>query len=135
MSLYTRTGDDGTTGTFGGGRIEKNSSRMHAVGDVDETNAAIGCVRDEALHPLQSLLFDVGADLATPIDGMNKGVRGRDEPVENLKIGRENVEVADAAVCDYALAAVRPVNRTEDLAPEGAVARPVIEILEAVPTR
>ena len=62
---------------------------------------------------------------------MNKGVRGRDEPGENLKIGRENVEVADAAVGDYALAAEHPVNRTEDLAPEGTVvARPVIEILD-----
>jgi len=60
---------------------------------------------------------------------MNKGVQGRDEPGKNLKIGRENVEVADAAVGDYALAVEHPVNRTEDLAPEGAVARPVIEIL------
>jgi len=72
----------------------------------------------------------VDIDLATPIDGINKGVRGRDEPGENLKIKRENVEVTDAAVGDYALAAERPANRTEDLAPEGAVARPVIEILD-----
>ncbi len=66
MPLYTRTGDDGTTGTFGGGRVEKNSTRMHAVGDVDELNAAIGIVQDETLTPIQSLLFDVGADIATP---------------------------------------------------------------------
>jgi cob(I)alamin adenosyltransferase len=39
---------------------------MHAVGDIDELNAAIGVVQDESLLPLQSLLFDVGADLATP---------------------------------------------------------------------
>jgi cob(I)alamin adenosyltransferase len=66
MPLYTRTGDDGTTGTFGGGRVEKNSARMHAVGDVDELNAAIGTIQDENLAPIQSLLFDVGADIATP---------------------------------------------------------------------
>ena len=66
MPLYTRTGDDGTTGTFGGGRVEKNSARMHAVGNVDELNAAIGIVQDETLTPIQSLLFDVGADIATP---------------------------------------------------------------------
>ena len=66
MPLYTRTGDDGTTGTFGGGRVEKNGTRMQAVGDVDELNAAIGTVQDEALAPIQSLLFDVGADIATP---------------------------------------------------------------------
>lgn len=66
MPLYTRTGDDGSTGLVGGGRISKDNIRMHAVGDVDETNAAIGCVLDETLQPLQSLLFDVGADLASP---------------------------------------------------------------------
>jgi cob(I)alamin adenosyltransferase len=66
MPLYTRTGDDGTTGTYGGGRIEKNSARIHAIGDIDELNAAIGVVQDVALLQLQSLLFDVGADLATP---------------------------------------------------------------------
>ena len=65
MPLYTRTGDDGTTGTYGGMRVEKNSARMHAIGDIDELNAAIGIVQDEAFLQLQSLLFDVGADLAT----------------------------------------------------------------------
>jgi len=66
MPLYTRTGDDGTTGMYGGGRIEKDSLRMHAVGDVDELNAALGLVGDENLQPLQSVLFELGADLATP---------------------------------------------------------------------
>ena len=65
MPLYTRTGDDGTTGTYGGMRVEKNSARIHAIGDIDELNAAIGIVQDEAFLQLQSLLFDVGADLAT----------------------------------------------------------------------
>ena len=71
MPLYTRTGDDGTTGLSGGGRIEKDSDCMHAVGDVDELNAALGMVGDENLQPLQALLFELGADLATP-----KGVGG-----------------------------------------------------------
>jgi cob(I)alamin adenosyltransferase len=66
MPLYTRTGDDGTTGMYGGGRIEKDSARMHAVGDVDELNAGIGLVASEKLQPLQVLLFELGADLATP---------------------------------------------------------------------
>jgi cob(I)alamin adenosyltransferase len=66
MPLYTRTGDDGTTGLFGGGRIEKDNERMHAVGDVDEINAALGMVGDENLQPLQALLFELGADLASP---------------------------------------------------------------------
>ncbi len=71
MPLYTRTGDDGTTGTYGGGRTEKNSVRMHAVGDIDELNASIGVVQDKELLHLQSLLFDVGADLATPEENEN----------------------------------------------------------------
>jgi cob(I)alamin adenosyltransferase len=71
MPLYTRTGDDGTTGTYGGGRVAKNSVRMHAVGDIDELNAAIGVVQDKELLHLQSLLFDVGADLATPQENEN----------------------------------------------------------------
>jgi len=66
MPLYTRTGDDGTTGMVGGGRIEKDSERMHAVGDVDELNAALGMTNNETLQPLQALLFELGADLASP---------------------------------------------------------------------
>ncbi len=70
MPLYTRTGDDGTTGlSEGGGRIGKDNERMHAVGDVDELNAALGMVGDENLQPLQALLFELGADLASPSRG------------------------------------------------------------------
>jgi len=80
MNLYTRTGDDGSTGLFGGDRVRKNDPRIDAYGTVDELNAAIGlvlsaCMQEssdarERLHawlaPLQSRLFDLGADLATP---------------------------------------------------------------------
>lgn len=78
MKLYTRTGDDGTTGLFGGGRVSKDHPRIEAYGTVDETNACIGlaaaaCGEDvngtrfrEILTSLQSRLFDIGADLATP---------------------------------------------------------------------
>ena len=66
MPIYTRTGDDGTTGLAGGGRVEKDTMRMHAVGDVDEFNASLGMVGDENLQTLQALLFELGADLASP---------------------------------------------------------------------
>ncbi len=74
--IYTRTGDDGTTGLSDFSRISKNDPRLVAYADVDETNAAIGVVvalgelDDELLTVLrrvQNDLFDVGADLATPI--------------------------------------------------------------------
>jgi cob(I)alamin adenosyltransferase len=79
--LYTRTGDDGTTGLFGGGRVDKSHPRVEAYGTVDELNATIGvaaaaCAGDdplgtrflEILRTIQSRLFDLGADLATPED-------------------------------------------------------------------
>ncbi len=76
MKLYTRKGDDGTTGLFGNQRVDKDSVRVTAYGDVDELNSFIGlalagCEFDEiksVLTCVQSRLFDVGADLSTPID-------------------------------------------------------------------
>lgn len=82
MKVYTRTGDDGTTGLFGGGRVPKDDPRVRAYGAVDEANSALGLARaalraepegsplralDADLQALQSLLFDLGADLATPL--------------------------------------------------------------------
>ncbi len=74
MKIYTRTGDAGDTGLFGGGRTPKNDPRVEAYGDVDELNAAIGLARaselmpriDEVLVPIQRDLFSIGALLATP---------------------------------------------------------------------
>lgn len=74
MKIYTRTGDEGTTGLFGGGRVSKTHPRVEAYGDVDELNATIGLARaiermprvDEVLVPLQRDLFAIGALLATP---------------------------------------------------------------------
>jgi cob(I)alamin adenosyltransferase len=74
LKIYTRTGDTGDTGLFGGGRVQKTHPRVEAYGDVDELNAAIGLARaielmpriDEVLVPLQRDLFAIGALLATP---------------------------------------------------------------------
>ena len=73
--IYTRTGDDGTTGLVDGSRLSKNNIRVRAYGDVDETNSVIGLVRlnlesrrlDDMLARIQNDLFDLGADLATPL--------------------------------------------------------------------
>ena len=72
--IYTRTGDDGTTGLVDGSRVSKASALMQAIGDVDEANSAIGvavvALGDDplaaALERVQNDLFDLGADLATP---------------------------------------------------------------------
>ena len=74
MKIYTRTGDEGATALFGGGRVSKNHPRVEAYGDVDELNAALGLARsiemmpriDEVLVPVQRDLFAIGALLATP---------------------------------------------------------------------
>jgi len=73
VKIYTRTGDDGTTGLLGPGRIPKHAPRVEAYGAVDELNATLGAARaldaehwlGGALGTIQSRLFDVGAELAT----------------------------------------------------------------------
>ena len=72
--LYTRTGDDGSTGLGDGSRRSKADFRIAAMGDVDEANALIGLARREAgaatdaiLAAVQNDLFDLGADLAVPV--------------------------------------------------------------------
>ncbi len=72
--IYTRTGDAGTTGLVDGTRVPKTDARMHAIGDVDEANSAIGVALTTLAHGavraelalVQNDLFDLGADLATP---------------------------------------------------------------------
>src|SRR5918997_3796100 len=74
LKIYTKTGDRGDTGLFGGGRVRKDHPRVEAYGDVDELNAALGMARsiemmpriDEVLVPVQRDLFAIGALLATP---------------------------------------------------------------------
>lgn len=105
--IYTRTGDAGETGLVGGERVKKHAPRMHAIGDIDETNAAIGVARaafataltahggDVArlllmLDRAQHDLFDLGADVATPIDcgttgGEDKALRIAAQQVERLE--------------------------------------------------
>ena len=79
--IYTRTGDDGTSGLVDGSRISKYDSRMQAIGDVDECNCVLGlaisAIQTEypqhqdvlnSLRTIQNDLFDLGADIATPGD-------------------------------------------------------------------
>ena len=86
--IYTRTGDDGTTGLVGGKRVSKDALRIWACGTVDELNAAIGLARafnaeekspasrriDKVLARIQNELFDLGAELATLPEDFHKGM-------------------------------------------------------------
>lgn len=76
MKIYTKTGDNGETGLFGGERVSKNSLRIEAYGTIDELNSFLGltitevCDRSvkELLINIQNKLFVLGSDLATPIN-------------------------------------------------------------------
>lgn len=75
MKIYTKTGDDGTTGLIGGTRVSKDSSRIKAYGAVDEANAVIGVILGhdvgedirKTLVKIQNDLFLVGSDLSNPV--------------------------------------------------------------------
>jgi cob(I)alamin adenosyltransferase len=71
--IYTRRGDDGSTGLFGGPRVRKDDLRVAAYGDVDELNSCLGVAREELsgdlrklVDELQAELFTLGAEMATP---------------------------------------------------------------------
>src|SRR5438477_7260136 len=74
MKIYTKTGDAGETGLWGGARVGKDAPRVQAYGTVDECNAALGVARacgldaelDSVVEQLQQQLFVLGSDLATP---------------------------------------------------------------------
>ncbi len=74
MKIYTRTGDEGTTGLFGGGRVPKHHPRVAAYGEIDELNSVLGLVRATPpeeffraeLEAVQRDLFAIGGHLATP---------------------------------------------------------------------
>ena len=76
MKLYTKTGDKGKTGLFGGDRVKKDHIRIETYGQVDELNAVIGVALahktdqklDSMLEFIQQTLFNLGSDLATPLD-------------------------------------------------------------------
>ena len=95
MKIYTKTGDAGDTGLFGGGRVGKDHPRVEAYGDVDELNAVLGTVRsteqmpriDEIIARVQRDLFSLGALLATP---------NRDKMTEQL----EKARVDDARIVE-----------------------------------
>jgi len=94
--IYTRTGDQGDTGLGDGARVPKHDVRVSAYGDVDEANSLLGLAAtacDDALRkilaPIQNDLFDVGADLCTPLAADEKaGSRLRVTPEQCARLER-----------------------------------------------
>ncbi|MCU0681081.1 MAG: cob(I)yrinic acid a,c-diamide adenosyltransferase [Polyangiaceae bacterium] len=98
MKIYTRTGDDGTTGLFGGDRVHKTDPRVEAYGTVDETNATLGLARADRLPPeidavlarVQEDLFVLGAELACA-------------PGKEAKLRMRLLDAADAERLEHAI--------------------------------
>lgn len=111
FKIYTRTGDQGGTALFGGGRVAKDHPRVEAYGDVDELNAALGLARsiemmpriDEVLVPVQRDLFAIGALLATPDREKMR------EQLTKARIDEERIAELERAIdgCDAELEPLR----------------------------
>jgi cob(I)alamin adenosyltransferase len=110
MKIYTKTGDAGETGLFGGGRVPKDDPRVEAYGDVDELNSALGVARatapgdfhDALLESIQRDLFAIGGQLATPDP---EKVRAA---LEKAQLSDERIRVMEAAI-DQAEAELAPL--------------------------
>ncbi len=97
MKIYTRTGDEGQTSLFAGGRVSKANVRLHAYGTVDELNAILGLAVSAGLAPavdpavqrVQRELFVVGADLATPLEAEAKWI---------VRVSAEHVTVLEREI-------------------------------------
>lgn len=97
MKIYTKTGDDGTTSLFSGGRVPKHHLRVESYGTVDELNSVLGVVRsmqpsqttDALLVTVQNHLFRLGADLATPMDAQAEWL---------VRISAEEIDWVEASI-------------------------------------
>lgn len=109
MKIYTRTGDDGTTSLFAGGRVAKHHLRVESYGTVDELNSCLGVVRaqrphaatDRDLDRVQHQLFNLGADLATPLDAQSDYVIRMDAATVDWLETRIDALTADLPALTY----------------------------------
>ncbi|HET7602035.1 MAG TPA: cob(I)yrinic acid a,c-diamide adenosyltransferase [Gemmatimonadales bacterium] len=130
VKIYTKTGDTGETGLFGGGRVPKDHPRVAAYGDVDELNATIGVVRATApdfeaalLEAIQRDLFSIGGHLATPDPDKVKKALAR------AQFDEARVTALEAAI-DSATAQLPPLRAF--ILPGGAPASAALHVARTV---
>jgi cob(I)alamin adenosyltransferase len=135
--IYTRTGDDGTTGLVDGSRVSKTDARLHAIGEVDEANSALGVAIQAleagggdaslvaGLRRIQNDLFDLGADIATPGEGFEPS------PME-LRIVGAQVDWLEGAI-DAANEKLPPL--TSFILPGGSAAAGHMHMARAISRR
>jgi cob(I)alamin adenosyltransferase len=104
VKIYTRTGDEGTTGLFGGGRVPKNDLRVAAYGEVDELNAVLGVARvtaptdfhDSLLELIQRDLFSIGGQLASPEPAKVAAALAKAQvPADRIALFERTIDTAD----------------------------------------
>jgi cob(I)alamin adenosyltransferase len=113
MKIYTKTGDEGETGLFGGARVSKASVRVEAYGEVDELNSAVGWARvavsdpdlDSLLNQIQNDLFEVGAELGSTEDRKKKSAMPlvTEPQVEALERAIDKYEEGPPALTSFVL--------------------------------
>lgn len=117
MKIYTKTGDEGETGLFGGARVRKDDARIEAYGELDELNAIVGRVRlhafgddnDALLAELSSRLFDLGAELANA-SGKPMAIHAIDEAdVARLEAAIDRAETELAPLRTFVLPGGAPL--------------------------
>lgn len=135
--IYTRTGDNGTTGLVDGSRLSKADARMQAIGDVDEANSALGLAivaleQDNGdamlvagLRRIQNDLFDLGADIATP------GISFEPSPMELRIIGDQVIWLEQAI--DAANENLEPL--ASFILPGGSAAAAAMHLARAITRR
>lgn len=129
MKLYTKTGDAGDTGLFGGARVSKASARVATYGTVDELNAALGVARthplpdglDALMAQIQSDLFTLGAELAT--------VPGKEEKLGIALLADADIARLEGAI-DASEATVEPLKTF--VLPGGAPAAAALHLARTV---
>lgn len=128
MKIYTRTGDDGSTSLFSGGRVPKYHLRVESYGTIDELNSVLGVVRahqpstqtDDFLGKIQHQLFNLGADLATPLNAPTSHV---------VRMDAETVTWLEQSI-DWLTDALPPL--TSFILPGGSLAAAQIHIARTV---
>ena len=138
--IYTRTGDDGSTGLTDGSRVPKHSPRPQAYGSVDELNSSLGIVylslnkeNSNLLHveiknlirEIQNDLFDLGADLATPISKEK-------EKYPALRIKKKQIDKIENKI-DYYNKSLKPLNSF--ILPGGSEASTLLHLSRTVARR
>lgn len=127
MRIYTRTGDTGETGLIGGQRVPKDDVRVEAYGTIDELNAALGLARslieqedlNTLLEHIQSQLFDIGAELASPPE----------RAAQFASVGEAEVQTLEAAI-DRLEAELEPLRQF--ILPGGTLAAAALHLARTI---